>query len=316
LDPITHGVIGLAISSFSGTPVSPENPISIGCMIGAMMPDIDFVIRIFKNDMAYLKHHRGFTHSVPALFILSAGVAALLSLFFGFESFIMTMLWTFIGGLSHTAFDVLNSYGAMIFKKKRKLNILTLYDPVVAAVSLFLIFTKNHSFVANAISVLILAVYLAFKYLNRNLCESKVLEFFSMKHEVVSLRLMPSLKVFYKWDFVISTSTHSIVGNIHSSSFDINITQKFRNTNYETIEIFKNTTLGKYFDDFTPNYHLVPTYNRLDNTVEIKAIDLRYHFRNDFLHHGTIVIDNEKNIVESYFRPYKYTKKISVPETA
>ncbi len=45
-------------SSFSGEPVSLLNPVSLGCAIGAMSPDIDAVVRIFFNDYEYLKHHR------------------------------------------------------------------------------------------------------------------------------------------------------------------------------------------------------------------------------------------------------------------
>lgn len=65
MDPVTHGVIGLAISAFSGDPVSLVNPVSLGCAIGAMSPDIDIIAKI-KGDYVYLKHHRGLTHSFPA----------------------------------------------------------------------------------------------------------------------------------------------------------------------------------------------------------------------------------------------------------
>ncbi len=47
MDPLTHGVIGLAISSFSGQAVSLDNPVSIGAALGAMSPDIDVISRLF-----------------------------------------------------------------------------------------------------------------------------------------------------------------------------------------------------------------------------------------------------------------------------
>ena len=54
MDPITHGLVGVALSAFSGRAVSMDNPLTMGAMLGAMSPDLDFVIRIFKDDAAYL----------------------------------------------------------------------------------------------------------------------------------------------------------------------------------------------------------------------------------------------------------------------
>lgn len=132
MDPISHGIIGVAISSFSGQPVAINSAITVGSMLGAMSPDLDFVIRIFKDDVSYLENHRGFSHSVPMLFAFSLGITMMLAIMpFENFSFLTTFFWTFLGALSHTFFDILNSYGARLLKHKMKGNILTLYDPIV-----------------------------------------------------------------------------------------------------------------------------------------------------------------------------------------
>jgi inner membrane protein len=316
LDPITHGIIGIAISAFSGSAPSIDNPATLGCMVGAMMPDTDFVIRLFKDELHYLKHHRGFSHSVPMLALMSGGVALALTYLMGFQSLFTVFVWTFIGALSHTIFDMFNSYGAMLFTKKKKLNLLSLYDPVVSVAALFLILKRDHSPVELALTAAIVALYLAGRYVNRRCCEKRVVEHYSGHLQVETVRLMPSLKMFHKWDFVMSTKTHSVVGTVGMTGKGIKVVRSYRNAHEKINEFFETTSVGKYFSDFTPNYHLIPTFNRADKTVEIKAIDLRYHFRNEFMHHATVVVDDENNVLESYFRPYSYHKKISVTEAA
>lgn len=316
MDPVTHSVIGIAISAFSGSPVGMDNPATIGCMVGAVLPDIDFVVRIFKGDLHYLKHHRGITHSLPMLILLSAGASLVMAGMIGLGYLLELFAWTFIGALSHTAFDILNSYGAKIFKKKRKLNLLALYDPVISAAALFLILKQNHTTLDLTLTLSTVVLYLFGKSINRKFCEQKVREHFKKGYSIESIRMMPSLKVFYKWDFVISSKSHSIVGKVDVLSKKIEIIATLRNSDEKIKKAFEETELGKYFGAFTPNYHLVPTFNRMDNTLEIKAIDLRYHFKNEFMHHASLVVDQDDNILESYFRPYKYHRKISVAETA
>jgi inner membrane protein len=248
--------------------------------------------------------------------LMSGVVAFVLMHIMGFQSFLDVFVWTLIGGISHTVFDMLNSYGAMLFTKKKKLNLLSLYDPVISLAAFFLIVKRGHSAVELAITALAVVIYLAGRFLNRRYCEKKIVGHFSDHLDVESVRVMPSLKMFHKWDFVLSASTHSVVGSIGMDGKRISVVKSYRNPDERVSAYFESTSVGKYFGDFTPNYHLVPNFNREDNTVEIKAIDLRYHFRNEFMHHATVFVDFDRNIVESHFRPYKYSKKISVVEAA
>lgn len=314
MDPITHGVIGLAISSFSGHTVSLSSPLSLGCAIGAMIPDLDVVVRLVKNEMVYLKHHRGFSHSVPALVVFSAVVTAVLMLLHPEANILQLFLWTFLGALSHTVFDILNSYGAMLFTKKRKANLLTLYDPLISVVALILIFYPRHSNLLNIGALMVTLAYLGFRYRQKTRSENEIKAYFEKDYRITDVTIMPSLKLFYKWDFVLATKTHSIVGKYNSFNGRIDVVDSLKNAPQEMVEIFKQSQVGRYFEDFTPNYHVVQT-NTLKG-LELKAIDLRYHFRNDFLHHATLLLDGNQKILESYFRPYRFYKKIAVSEVA
>ena len=60
MDPISHGMVGLAIATISGEPI--VGAVSIGTTLGAMAPDLDILAQ-FKGHLSYLKNHRGMSHS-------------------------------------------------------------------------------------------------------------------------------------------------------------------------------------------------------------------------------------------------------------
>lgn len=315
MDPVTHGVIGLAISAFSGNPVALNNPLCLGCAIGAMAPDIDIIAKV-KDDYAYLKHHRGISHSIPALIGLAAVITAGLSLFFKDFQFAQVFLWTFIGCFSHTFFDILNSYGAKLFmpftKKKSMLGILMLYDPMITILSFLLIFVKEKSMVFYTNIILTFILYIGFRFAMKFYAKKIVKEYYHHGYKVIDVNILPALMAFHKWDFIVNTNSHHVVGQINPFTKKITERKKFKKPQEEAIELFQQTNVGKYFREFTPIYHVV-AYEEMDNMI-LKSIDLRYYLRNNFMHHATVVYDGERNIIESFFHPYNINKNIPVME--
>lgn len=165
MDPLTHGVLGAAVSAFSGQTVSLTNPMTIAAIVGSIVPDIDVVIRLFKDDMYYLRHHRGRSHSLPFLILYSFVITFILSFIFKGMNMPLVFLFSFLGATSHTLMDILNSYGAMLFNKKLKFNLLTLYDPFISLISLFLIFYRNQNNITLITSAVLVAVYLYIRYI-------------------------------------------------------------------------------------------------------------------------------------------------------
>jgi inner membrane protein len=311
MDPITHGVIGLAISAFSGDPVSLTNPISIGAALGAMAPDLDAVTRVFFNDMVYLKHHRGKSHSVPALAAFSIAITIGLSFIFPNSNVLKVLFFTFMGALSHTIFDILNSYGAMLFRKKKKLSLLMLYDPVVSVLALFLIFYRSHNIYTYVGVFVIFKIYILTRYLMKRRVLKKVSEIFANGYSIEDITVLPGMMAFHKWDFIINAKSHNIVGqyNVFRSSY---IIRKKLKKNREMRDFALTTNLGEYFEKFSPNFHVIKLNE--DGHEVLKFIDLRYFIKGDFMHHGTIELDPFGNILGSYFQPYELNRKIAVNE--
>ncbi|MDH8678338.1 metal-dependent hydrolase [Fusibacter bizertensis] len=319
MDPLTHGLVGVAISAFSGTAVSIDNPLTIGAMLGAMSPDLDFVIRLFKDDAAYLEHHRGLSHSIPFLVGFSTIITIMLSQmgFVGFN-FLTTLLWTFIGALSHTGLDILNSYGAKLFRKKRKANILTLYDPVISIVGICLIINGTNTMYELITGVLIIGIYLLMRNISRHNALVTLESYFSKQYKQTDVFVMPSLKAFYKWDFVAHTETHNIVGQFNpwwlmaKTEKRIKIQHMMELVDTTYYDLFKSTAVGEIFTRFSPNLHINVTRDELNNQYILRATDLRYFVKKSFMHHATLVLDQDMQFISSYLHPYNINKAIPI----
>jgi inner membrane protein len=312
MDPVTHGVIGLAISTFSGTAPSLDNPIAMGAAIGAMIPDSDVVVRFFTNEMTYLKHHRGRSHSLPALVLFSAAITLGMSVFMTGALSFEVFFWTLMGALSHTIFDILNSYGAMLFNKKRKLNLLTLYDPFITLLAVYLIVSGEKSVMTYSSVVLLFAAYMAARLKMRMIAKRHVSTAISQQYEFKRVTIMPSLKAFYKWDFVADTKSHHIVGKYNLFTRKLEIIAKYYKKSSDHLITFDRSNLGQYFRRFSPNIHVEVRED--GNRIELRATDLRYYIKNQFQHHGTLYLDREGNVLESFFHPYKQNKWIPIFE--
>lgn len=319
MDPVTHGLVGAAISAFSGQAVALNNPFTIGATLGAMAPDLDFVVKIIKGDAAYLEHHRGASHSVPYLLGFSVAIATLLS-FLPFDNFMwgQTLFWTFLGAISHTLLDSLNSYGAKLFKKKIKANLLTLYDPVITLVGLYLILNRSNGAGDYVMSVAIVSFYFFVRWYVKKKSYERILAYLSTNYDQVSLSLMPSLKHFYKWDFVAHTLTHDLVGSYTPFHRKGNVykkmkfTSKFRKTDPLYTQIFNSSLLGNKFSTFSPNLHVKKLEQSEDEKIVLRVLDLRYHFKEEFLHQATMVLDKNYNVLSAHWHPYSLKKAIPV----
>src|SRR5208337_2581403 len=74
MDPVTHLATGLIISQLIPGPSRWWS--ALAGAIFAVLPDGDYVLA-FWDRIAYIRYHRGFTHSIFALALFSLAVAGL-----------------------------------------------------------------------------------------------------------------------------------------------------------------------------------------------------------------------------------------------
>lgn len=316
MDPLTHGIIGLGISTLSGEPAG-LNPITIGAVLGAMSPDIDIIVK-YWGDYKYLKHHRGPTHSIISLLAMSLILTTGLFLIFNDYSFFRIFLWTFLGSASHTFFDGLNSYGVRPFmpftKRKFLANVLMLYDPVLTVLSLTLVFLPVAREVKAIIAVSTVAIYILLRLIARD----KVFRFLFRKYSLNvltdSVHLLPDLMNFFKWDFIIKAEEYKVVGKINFLNNKFNVIKHLEHTNHKLIKDANSTELGLYFNEFASSMIHTQVTEEDDKTI-LRLIDLRYFLNNEFMHNATIEYDKkDEKQIKSVFHPYKLDKEIEVAE--
>ncbi len=130
MDPLTHLSAGVALSQF--VPAPSRGVAALAGALFAVLPDLDYVL-IFHNRLSYLRHHRGFSHSLVAmaLFVLAG---AWLGRLLGGPRWSRPM---FLIGLvvvaSHLFLDWLTSYGTQLLnpftRAKFSLDWVFIIDP-------------------------------------------------------------------------------------------------------------------------------------------------------------------------------------------
>jgi inner membrane protein len=109
MDPVSHAMIGSAVAALAPDGTHPA--VVWAAMIGAEIPDIDFLVRFWGGRVAYLTNHRGPTHGLAVLPAHAALIAGLLHLIWPEAPLGQLFGWGLAGALSHVLFDFGNDYG-------------------------------------------------------------------------------------------------------------------------------------------------------------------------------------------------------------
>ncbi|WP_199614605.1 metal-dependent hydrolase [Paenibacillus alkalitolerans] len=156
MDTVSHLLFGATLAGVATLdPAAASHPelfaaILAGTMIGSHAPDLDTVMRL-KGMNAYLRTHRGVSHSLPALAIWPAIIAVPLAFAFGVPQFAWHVYgWTMAAVVFHVILDLLNGYGVQCLRPFSRrwlhLDILTIFEPalfVLHAAALLLWATRS-----------------------------------------------------------------------------------------------------------------------------------------------------------------------------
>ena len=113
------------------------------------------------------------------------------------------------------------------------------------------------------------------------------------------------------WDFVVETDSKYILGQTKYFNSSIKIRNKLKKHKINNkIEKALESKMGQYFKQFTPYYHV--THRQENDKHIIRFFDLRYHFKKDFLHSATVVLNEKSELMESFFQPYSKETKVRV----
>ncbi len=305
MDPITHGLIGAAISTLSGNPIELTNPFFLGATIGAMAPDLDIVTHL-KGRLNYLLNHRGPSHSLLALGGMAVGISTVIYGFFPETAWNSIFFWTLMGTLSHGLSDLLNSYGAELFwpfsRKKITVNMAMLTEPVIFLLFLcsvlFSYYFPMYAKESTIMAFLSSTFYLSYRELGRRKVRITLMEIYHLKDKN-QIKVMPAMYKPFSWNFLLLQKNFVRFGTVRRNVPEIQRVLPRWDEEDPYIASALDGALAEVFERFTPYYHL--TLNRNDDELIVDFMDLRYWSKRDFLYTGRIIMNEEGEIAKETF---------------
>ncbi|WP_427854244.1 metal-dependent hydrolase [Desulfosporosinus orientis] len=314
---MTHGLIGIALSTLSGHPIQLNDPVFLGCTLGAMLPDLDIVAHV-KGRLNYLLKHRGVSHSLIALSASALGLGSALYLAFPTASWATVIFWTLIGTISHGVMDLLNSYGAELLwpfsRKKITVDMIMLTDPVVlSAVLLSFIISLNSPELARVSSqtaLFISSLYLGYRHLERIETRDRLMKMYHLtKKEQV--KVIPAMYHPFTWNFILFQEDNVRFGIIRNQTPCICRVLPKVNPDHPSIANALEGNLAEIFAQFTPYYHVSVHVSDGDECV-VQFLDLRYWAKGDFLYSGNVYLDLDGEISLEVFHPLPNQKGVQL----
>ncbi|MDS9473334.1 metal-dependent hydrolase [Sporosarcina pasteurii] len=322
MDTGTHIVMGVAISGIAlADPVIASETATMhaaigGIMIGSLIPDIDTVLKL-RNNAVYIRHHRGITHSIPAVLLWPLVLTILLSLFMPSANFLHVWAWTLLAVFLHVFVDIFNAYGTQALRpfsqKWVAIGVINTFDPNIFVLHVLAI--GIWSFGINPLLVFtILYTIIFFYYLLRFAVKAAV------KHAVANtlpdateIIISPTIR-FFQWRIVASSETCHYVGRAYGRA--ITIYDRFTRDpipDLPEVEAAMQDSNVKAFTEFSPIYRWEIT--KIQDIYEVRLIDLRYRSNDYYPFVAVAHIDEELNVVNSYtgwiFSEAKLKKKLN-----
>ncbi|MEN2768287.1 metal-dependent hydrolase [Ornithinibacillus xuwenensis] len=323
MDTGTHIVMGVALAGLSTLdPVVSNDPtlfnaVFVGTIVGSHAPDFDTVLKL-KNNATYIRHHRGVTHSVPAVIFWGVLIASLIHLFVPQVNFFHLWAWIFAAVVIHVLVDIFNAYGTQAYRpfteKWIAHGFINTFDPYIftlhlAGIGAWLL-GANPGYTWLLIYTVILLYYIK-RFMDKQEIVKKIHENIPDTTEIAT---SPTIKQNY-WRIAITTPTKFYVGTVENGH--IEIVDEFHKVplpNSLIIDIAKEDKNISAFLSFSPVYRW--EINEFDDYTEVRFIDLRYRSRSYYPFVAVVQINEEHEIISSYtgwiFSEHKLQNKLYV----
>lgn len=313
MDTTSHVFMGLGltvIGSHIGSSLDIETTIyAVGAVsiLSNVVPDFDTVIKL-KSNSSYINNHRGPSHSLISLVLLSTLIGLLGTLFFT-GPFIFYFILSFIGIFMHLTADLSNSYGVKLLwpfsQKWIALGITYTFDSIflLSHVLLIFLFFFNHInlFLSFIILYSVLLIYLVFQFiLNRIIRMFLKRKYGNFKRCLVQSRTIP-----FRWKYVYETQNHRFfIGRVNLKGIYQLRYEKRHNLSEEVETVLRNNAAIKSFLEFTPIYNYKIHKDENTNIKTVTFYDLRYLYlrkKRQYYGFNAICELNENNeIISSY----------------
>lgn len=253
MDSLTHILLGAAIGEATMGKKIGKKAMFWGALV-ATAPDVDVLIGAFMSDLDKMIFHRGWTHSILLILLLSPVYGWLMRLFNrGGPSWREWTFLAFLTQITHTLLDSFTSYGTQLFlpfsDKAVSLSTISVVDPIFTLPLLisvvWLVFGSKESSKRawiNYIGLSLSCAYLLFTVFNKIAVESRfTAETQRQNIEFVNHEIKPTLfnNLLWRGIFDRGDGTYSVA---YYSTVDGNRTIQFHfiDGNHELIYPYKS----------------------------------------------------------------------------
>lgn len=315
MDTGTHIVMGIALGGLAlADPVVANDSTMFAAamtatVIGSQAPDVDTVLKL-RNNAVYIRHHRGITHSLPAVFLWPLAITAILSLIFDDSNTLHLWMWAQIAVALHVFVDIFNAYGTQALRPfSRKwiaLGVINTFDPFIFTLHcigiLIWLFGANPIWTFTIMYIIIFAYYICRFALQTAI--KKVVHHTIQDEQFVIVA--PTIR-FFSWRVAAVSKTHYYVGQAYGRT--VNIYDKFEVhplPKTELVDVALKDSNFASFISFSPLYNW--EINELENGLtEIRLIDLRYR-SNDRYNFVAVAHLDGNNKIQTSFTGWVYSE--------
>jgi len=309
MDTATHFAMGFGLAGLAYLdPLVAQTPglaeaVMIGTVIGSQAPDLDGFTRLFGS-AAYIRHHRGMSHSIPALFAWTMATFGLIQFFMPQTAWLHLLAWCFLAVCLHVFVDLFNAYGTQglspFNRKWIALNAIFIFDPFIFLLHLvgFMLWMAGADPGITFLWIyLLLACYYIVRIQARNKARQQVKDIVGLKG---SYTVFPTLS-WSQWTFLVKTDTHWHVGELNTGEALIFDTLAIKPPN-ELVNLAMKDHKVKSFLSFANYVHVEVKEQPFG--YEIRWVDLRYRARfqrkSQYMFIAVVYMDKEKNIRDSF----------------
>lgn len=323
MDTGTHIVMGVALGGLATLdPVVASDPVlfntvMIGTIMGSLAPDIDTVLKL-KDNATYIRHHRGITHSIPAVILWGILISGLLYFFVPDINFLHLWLWTFLAVGLHVFVDLFNAYGTQALRpftdKWIAFGFINTFDPYIFFLHIAGILAWALGAEPGKLWLVIYGVIVLYyikRYTDKRDIVRTIEEAFPNAEKIVTF---PTLKQ-NNWRVSLATPDNLYVGWVADGH--IQIVDQFDRLPIPNHPLFnlavKDPNISAFLS-FSPIYHWEMT--EYEDYMEVRFIDLRYRSKGRYAFVAIAKIDHDMNINSSFtgwvFSEWKLQDKLQV----
>ncbi len=226
MDNITHTLTG-AIASKAGPGHHHTRLVFWILILAANIPDIDFLLQFFGDRIFYMEQHRALSHSFIFAPFFAAFIAYILKLTVKGIDFRLVFMYTFIGIIIHIFFDLITSFGTMIFypitNARYTLDLIFIIDPwLTGSLIVFLIFVRKFKQHRRKIiwgGIAFVLVYFILAFTNREIVRTNVEDYFA-GYGIQYNKMIVLPQPFAITNWMVAVETDDAAYQIFTNSFE------------------------------------------------------------------------------------------------